>query len=323
MSGLFRRIRRTRAAAAEESRTESPAPSEPQDATTTAERPVGGSLLVDPAAPRPTTRPPTPLAEMRDLPAGLEVEELRSPRLATERRSRLRRRTRYLRRVRELLLRDLGGLVYEIHRSTGGDRGHHEGLVRAKAERLAALDAELFALEKRLGSEHPETVLREPGVGGSCPSCGELHASDARYCSACGTPLTGRAPEEQRALEAGPPTDEPAAEDPQAAEARRAEDAPTVAQPPTESPGVESPRVESPRAEEPPAAEEPQAAEESGAVEEPRGEKPQAAEEPSAADESRGAESADEEPGDSGPNTRFTSNGREATNPDFAVKRRS
>jgi hypothetical protein len=236
MSGLFRRIRRTRAAAAEESRTESPAPSEPQDASPTAERPGGGSLLVDPATPRPTTIPPTPLAEMRDLPAGLEVEELRSPRPATERRSRLRRRTRYLRRVRELLLRDLGGLVYEIHRSTGGDRAHHDGLVRAKAERLAALDAELFALEKRIGAEHPETVLREPGVGGTCPSCGELHSSDARFCSACGAPLTGRAPVE-----------EPRAEEPPAVEApTAAEDAPTVVQPRTESPAAEEPRAEDP-----------------------------------------------------------------------------
>jgi hypothetical protein len=304
MSGLFRRNRRTRAAAAEESRTESPAPSEPQDATTTAERPGGGSLLVDPATPRPTTVPPTPLAEMRDLPAGLEVEELRSPRPATERRSRVRRRTRYLRRVRELLLRDLGGLVYEIHRSTGGDRMHYAGLVRAKAERLAALDAELFALEKRIGAEHPETVLREAGVGGSCPSCGELHASDARFCSACGTRLTGRAPAEPAQLPAP---------------AKPASDAPTELQP-----GTEEPRVDEPRAtEEPPTVVHPAGAQEPLAEEEPRTEEEQAAEESPGVEKPRGDEPrAAEEPG-GGPDTRVTSNGREATNPDFAVKRRS
>ena len=54
MSGLFRR-KRTRAAAAEESRTDPPAPSEPQDATTTA--PGGYSLLADPAAPPPEGQP--------------------------------------------------------------------------------------------------------------------------------------------------------------------------------------------------------------------------------------------------------------------------
>jgi hypothetical protein len=32
-------------------------------------------------------------------------------------------------------------------------------------------------------------VLREPGIGGSCPLCGELHGSDARFCWACGTPV--------------------------------------------------------------------------------------------------------------------------------------
>jgi hypothetical protein len=316
MSGLFRRNRRTRAAAAEESRKESPAPSEPQDATTTAERPGGGSLLVDPATPRPTTQPPSPLAEMHDLPAGLEVEELRSPRPATERRSRLRRRTRYLRRVRELLLRDLGGLVYEIHRSTGGDRMHHANLVRAKAERLAALDAELFALEKRIGAEHPETVLREPGVGGSCPSCGELHSSDARFCSACGTRLTGQAPAEpaqaqlpapaepasDAPTELQPAAESPGAEEPRGEEARAAEEPPTVVHPS----GVEEPRVDQPRVEEP-RAEEEQAAGESPGGEEPRGGEPHAVEEP---------------PRD-GTDARFTSNGREATNPDIAVKRRS
>jgi hypothetical protein len=300
MSGLFRRNRRTRAAAAEESRTESPAPSEPQDATTTAERPGGGSLLVDPATPRPTTVPPTPLAEMRDLPAGLEVEELRSPRPATERRSRLRRRTRYLRRVRELLLRDLGGLVYEIHRSTGGDRMHYASLVRAKAERLAALDAELFALEKRIGAEHPETVLREPGVGGSCPSCGELHASDARFCSACGTPLTGQAPAEPAQLPA--PATEPAS------------DAPTELQRGAPEPrGEEPPTVVDPSGAEAPPAKEEQAAEESTGAQGPRVEKEPRTAEPQATDE---------EPG-GGADTRVLSNGREATNPDYAVKRRS
>jgi hypothetical protein len=163
---------------------------------------------------------------MRDLPAGLEPEELRSPRPATERRSRLRRRTRYLRRVRELLLRDLGGLVYEIHRAAGGDRAHHEALVRAKAERIAALDGELFALEASLGSGHPENVLREPGVGGACPACGELHGSDARFCSACGRPLTGRAAAQAAAagdLAERPAEREAGAAEPEATPAERDE----------------------------------------------------------------------------------------------------
>jgi hypothetical protein len=308
MSGLFRRIRRTRAAAAEESRTEPPAHSEPQDASPTAERPGGGSLLVDPAGPRPTTTPPSPLAEMHDLPAGLEVEELRSPRPATERRSRLRRRTRYLRRVRELLLRDLGGLVYEIHRARGGERAHHDSLVRAKAERLAALDAELFDLERGLGAEHPETVLREPGVGGTCASCGELHSSDARFCSACGTRLTGPAPEEPARVEAEAPAPVAATEPTPAT----ASEAPTEVQAPTESPEAEEPRVEEPRAAEEPRAEE--ARSEEARSEEPRAQDPRV-EEPRPED-GRAAEDRGPEDGRAAEETRR--NGREAASPDLA-----
>ena len=36
-------------------------------------------------------------------------------------------------------------------------------------------------------------MLREPGIGGTCPECGELHASDAHYCSRCGEPLDAKA----------------------------------------------------------------------------------------------------------------------------------
>jgi zinc-ribbon domain len=236
MSGLFRRIRPTRAAAAEESRIDPPAPSEPQDASTTA--PGGHSLLADPAAlpPEPPTdvqpAPEQPLAAMHDLPAGLEVEELSSPRPATEGRSRLRRRTRYLRRVRELLLRDLGGLVYEISRAPSGETRHHQELVHAKTQRLAALDGELYALEDVLGATHPETVLREPGIGGVCPTCGELHSSDARFCSACGSPLTGHAAAVPHGEE---PADAPTVMEPSEADRTAETERPTEVAPSAES----------------------------------------------------------------------------------------
>ena len=38
-----------------------------------------------------------------------------------------------------------------------------------------------------------ETMLREPGIGGTCPECSELHASDAHFCSRCGMPLDAKA----------------------------------------------------------------------------------------------------------------------------------
>ncbi len=103
-------------------------------------------------------------------------------------RGKLRRRLRYVRRAREVALRDLGGLVFDLHRF-GRDRGD---LVEQKLAGLSALDGEMRALETVLDDRREITVLREPGLA-SCPRCGALHASDAHFCSACGLPLDRRA----------------------------------------------------------------------------------------------------------------------------------
>jgi hypothetical protein len=104
--------------------------------------------------------------------------------------------------VRELLLRDLGGFYLEAHRSEQGPEAHHR-LLDVKARRLATLDGEVRELESGLSEDHPRTVLRAPGIGGTCPRCGELHASDARFCSRCGSPLTSRAARAAPATGAG------------------------------------------------------------------------------------------------------------------------
>ena len=58
----------------------------------------------------------------------------------------MRRRVRYLRRVRELLLRDLGGFFYEVHRTAGGrESSGHRAILETKTGRLAAIDGELAA----------------------------------------------------------------------------------------------------------------------------------------------------------------------------------
>jgi hypothetical protein len=101
-------------------------------------------------------------------------------------RGRMRRRLRFLRRVRELGFRDLGGLVFDQHRFNQPD----DELVRGKLAALGAVDAELRALEAALDDRRPITELREPGVS-ACPRCGALHGSDARFCPSCGTPLRG------------------------------------------------------------------------------------------------------------------------------------
>ena len=177
MSGLLRRIRRP--GAAEETRTEATTPA-----------PAHGSAPEAPATSEDGQR----------LPAGIAPEDLER-RGATGRRSRLRRRARFLRRARELALRDLGGLVYEARRreQDGGK------LVEDKVARLAAIDSELGGIEATLGMPRGETVIREPGVGGTCARCGELHGSDARFCSHCGANLeeaAAEAAEKARAEEA-------------------------------------------------------------------------------------------------------------------------
>lgn len=122
------------------------------------------------------------------LPAGLPDQETAPPPSAPSfrDRGRLRRRLRYLRRARELGFRDLGGLVFDLRRF---DRDRPD-LVQAKLDALSAVDRELRALEVALDQRRPIHELREPGIA-SCPRCGALHPTDARFCPACGTALRG------------------------------------------------------------------------------------------------------------------------------------
>jgi hypothetical protein len=101
-------------------------------------------------------------------------------------RGRLRRRLRYLRRVRELGFRDLGGLVFDQHRFNRPN----EELVRGKLAALQAVDTELRALEALLDDPRPIHELREPGIS-ACVRCGTLHGSDAHFCPTCGLPISG------------------------------------------------------------------------------------------------------------------------------------
>src|SRR5438094_7508921 len=79
-------------------------------------------------------------------------------------RGRLRRRLRYLRRVRELGFRDLGGLAFDLHRF--GRR--NDELVLGKLAALDAVDRELRAIERVLDERRDIIELREPGVA-ACP----------------------------------------------------------------------------------------------------------------------------------------------------------
>ena len=135
----------------------------------------------------PTGAEVQPTESQPAVPAGAEPADPAAPPTPTFRnRGRLRRRLRFLRRIRELGYRDLGGLVFDQHKF---NRPNAE-LVRAKVTALAAVDSELRALEEALGDKRDIAELREPGVS-ACPRCGTLHGSDASFCPSCGLALSG------------------------------------------------------------------------------------------------------------------------------------
>src|SRR3954462_3667869 len=230
MSGLKRRLTRRRSAGPEGSE---PTAAAPGPGTTPNQQPPAEeaptSLLSDPAAqtqvqPAPFSAgqpvPGAPYSHLdpaqppaqptADLPPGLDPDELAAVPTTSARRGRLRKRVAFLRAARELLLRDLGGFVYEIHR-TAGDHEHeaHRRLRATKLDRLSRVDAELHELELRLDDVRRNVVVSEPGVGGECPECGELFGSAAHYCSHCGLPLTESARRELARIIAHEPAPDP------------------------------------------------------------------------------------------------------------------
>ena len=73
---------------------------------------------------------------------------------------------------------DLGGLTYEMARR---DHFRLDVLVR-RAAKLQEVDAALSEAERMLR-------LEDAGAGGTCRSCGALHARGAVFCWQCGQPL--------------------------------------------------------------------------------------------------------------------------------------
>lgn len=139
-----------------------------------------------------TTGPATDDVGATQTPTGAEIAsappEAPSGPPGFSERGRMRRRMRFLRKARELAYRDLGGLVFDLHRF--GRR--NDELVLAKLETIGRIDTELRALEATLSERRPVTVLREAGVA-ACPRCAAIHGSDDRFCPNCGLAMDLRA----------------------------------------------------------------------------------------------------------------------------------
>lgn len=196
MSGLMRRLTRRRDAEPEPAAGPpgAPPPAEPSLLADPARAPSEESteqLPVTELPPAGPAEPAEPAPPSGDLPAGVDPAELAKVPDSSARRGRLRRRLEFLRSAHELLLRDLGGFVYELHRTARDtEQEGHKRLRATKLARLDVVEAELHALEQQLRDPRPRVVVREPGVGGECHRCGELFGSDANYCAHCGAPLT-------------------------------------------------------------------------------------------------------------------------------------
>ncbi len=126
-----------------------------------------------------------PLRVLDQVPVAQPLPERQTPLPETMSRPQMRRRIRYLRQLREIQLRDLGGFALELHRF-GRERPE---IVRAKLESAAQTDRELRQLEMLLYGKVTLREIREPGIGGVCGTCGAVHGSEDRYCSSCGEPL--------------------------------------------------------------------------------------------------------------------------------------
>jgi len=108
------------------------------------------------------------------------------PRPRARERGRMRRRLRQQRSVREALLLDLGALVFELHR-----HGRREPeLLQAKAAELTGVDVEVRALSQALDQDLGIVELVAAGIAGTCPECGSLLSTDARFCATCGLATT-------------------------------------------------------------------------------------------------------------------------------------
>ncbi len=175
----------------------------------------------EPVAVASVTAPTSPQPD----PAAAEtvVAETAPRRPGFRARGRMRRRLRYLRKLRELQARDLGGLVFDLRRF----ERKRDDLIAQKIDHIRACDDELRALEAVLDERRDLRDVREPGIGGTCPRCFAIFGSADRFCANCGAAIGG-------AVQG--PAQVPLAPTPRPAPAPPAQSAPAAVPPPAAQP---------------------------------------------------------------------------------------
>ncbi|HEY4278748.1 MAG TPA: hypothetical protein VGM91_11030 [Conexibacter sp.] len=202
--------------AASDADAEADAEADAADATTppTGESAVGGAPTGEAAVGGPPTgettvgtTPPGETATPDSGQARTGDVATQAPALPAERRpgfrerGKMRRRLRYLRRVRELQVRDLGGLAFDLRRY----ERKRDDLVAQKIDQIRASDDELRALEQALDERRDVRDVRAPGIGGACPRCFSIYGSNDRFCAHCGAALGGLAQGPAQVVPPAPP----------------------------------------------------------------------------------------------------------------------
>jgi hypothetical protein len=217
------------------------APAQPNERPGAAAPPAAGAATPSPApaqAASPAAGSPAPpateLSPTSPATGEASAAEPQSPAAEQQTgfgsRGRRRRRARFLRKARELAYRDLGGLVFSLHRF--GQR--NDSLVLAKLATLSRIDAELRALEDSLGERQPVTVLREAGIT-ACPRCAAIHSGEDRFCPSCGLSMSRRSDLPIAGAPAGGAAQRPAPNAPPLAQTPAA-GSPLAGSPPTAQP---------------------------------------------------------------------------------------
>jgi hypothetical protein len=162
-------------------------PAPPADDVTIIDAPAVDAVGAPPAEPVAAGQPAADGEHTMVMPAvSGEAVEVPPGRPGFRARGRMRRRLRYLREVRELGYRDLGGLVFDQHRFGRPN----EALVQGKVSAIDAIDRESRALGAALADRATYSELFVAGVS-ACQRCGGLHGSDARFCPNCGLAFGG------------------------------------------------------------------------------------------------------------------------------------